>query len=71
LATNGVRYATPADREILDVFTAIRFHTELDKAGRLLALNNQRYLRSAREMAALFRDIPVAIENTVELSSRL
>lgn len=33
LATNGVRYATPADREILDVFTAIRFHTELDRAG--------------------------------------
>ncbi len=71
LATNGVRYATPVDREVLDVFTAIRFHTELDKAGRLLALNNQRYLRSAREMAALFRDIPSAIENTAELSSRL
>jgi error-prone DNA polymerase len=71
LATNGVRYATPADREILDVFTAIRFYTELDRAGRLLALNNQRYLRSGREMAALFRDVPGAIENTAELSSRL
>ena len=71
LATNGVRYAVPYDREILDVFTAIRHHTDLDRAGRLLALNNQRHLRPAHEMATLFRDIPDAIANTVELSSRL
>ena len=71
LATNGVRYATPYDREILDLLTAIRYHTELDRAGRLLAINNRRYLRPAQEMAALFRDIPGAIENTEELSSRL
>jgi error-prone DNA polymerase len=71
LATNGVRYAVPYDREILDVFTAIRHHTDLDRAGRLLALNNQRHLRPAYEMATLFRDIPDAITNTVELSSRL
>ena len=36
LATNGVRYATAYDREILDLFTAIRHHVELDHAGRLL-----------------------------------
>jgi len=71
LATNGVRYATRYDREILDVFTAIRHHTELDRAGRLLSVNNQRHLREARKMAALFRDVPGAIENTLELSSRL
>jgi error-prone DNA polymerase len=71
LATNGVRYATSYDKEILDVFTAIRYHTELDKAGRLLTLNSRRHLRTAKEMNALFRDVPNATENTVELSSRL
>jgi error-prone DNA polymerase len=71
IATNGVRYAISYDREILDLFTAIRHHVELDQAGRLLALNGQRYLRSAREMSMLFNDIPYAIENTVDLSSRL
>ena len=71
IATNGVRYASAYDREIQDLFTAIRHHVELDQAGRLLALNSQRHLRPAREMAALFRDIPGAIENTVDLSSRL
>jgi error-prone DNA polymerase len=71
IATNGVRYAKPKDREILDVFTAIRNRTNLDQAGRLLSLNNQRYLRPAREMCVLFRDVPGATENTVYLSSRL
>src|SRR5215472_5235483 len=71
LATNGVRYAMTHDREILDLFTAIRTHTELDRAGRLLSVNNQRYLRPAREMVQHFRDVSDAIDNTMELSSRL
>jgi error-prone DNA polymerase len=71
IATNGIRYANAYDHEILDLFTAIRHHTELDRAGRLLALNGQRHLRSAHEMATLFRDIPEAVENTCDISSRL
>jgi len=71
IATNGVRYATENDREVLDVLTSIRHHTPLDQAGRLLALNASRTLRPAREMAALFRDIPEAIANTRIVSSRL
>ena len=71
IATNGVRYAKSYDREVLDLFTAIKHHVELDQAGRLLAINSRRHLRSGREMAALFRDVPGAIENTVDLSSRL
>ena len=71
VATNGVRYATAYDHEILDLFTAIRNHTELDRAGRLLAVNSERHLRAAREMSLLFRDVPGAIGNTFELSSRL
>ena len=33
IATNGVRYATEKDREMLDVFTSIRHHTTLDNGG--------------------------------------
>ena len=71
IATNGVRYATEKDREMLDVFTSIRHHTTLDKAGRLLARNDARVLRRAPQMAALFRDIPEAIANTRIVSERL
>src|SRR5437016_7066189 len=71
LATNGVRYATPAEREILDVFTCIRNHCKLETAGRLLERSDERHLRSTEEMVQLFSDLPEAIQNTSELSARL
>jgi error-prone DNA polymerase len=71
LATNGVRYARPYDREILDVFTSIRNHCRLEEAGRLLERNDERHLRPAAAMARLFADLPEAIGNTTELSARL
>ena len=71
LATNGVCHATPARREVSDVFTCIRNHVRLETAGRLLAHNSERYLKSGATMAKLFADLPEAIANTVELSSRL
>ena len=71
LATNGVCYANPAERQITDVFTCLKNKVRLDTAGRLLARNSERYLRSAEEMSHLFADLPEAIVNTTELSSRL
>jgi error-prone DNA polymerase len=71
LATNGVSYATAADREVLDVFTAIKHKRPLETAGRLLTRNAERYIRAPKRMAQLFADVPEAIANTVELSSRL
>jgi len=71
LATNGVCYASPERRQVLDVFTCIRNHRRLENAGRLLARNSERYVKSAEEMARLFADLPEALAHTVELSSRL
>src|SRR5579863_18947 len=71
LATNGICYATARERELCDVFTAIRHHRTLATAGRVLARNSERYLKSPQEMQALYADLPEAIANTVELSSRL
>lgn len=71
LATNGVRHATPAERELLDVLTCVRHKTTIDQAGRLLHQNAERYLKTSRQMDALFADIPGAIAHTEELSARL
>jgi error-prone DNA polymerase len=71
LATNGVCHASPVRREVTDVFTCIRNHVRLETAGRLLATNSERYLKPAKTMTQLFADLPEAIHNTVELSSRL
>ncbi len=71
LATNGVSQATRAQREVTDVFTCIRNHVRLETAGRLLATNSERYVKAPKIMARLFADLPEALANTVELSSRL
>ena len=71
LATNGVCYASAKDRELCDAFTAIRHHRTLSTAGRLLARNSERHLKSSQEMRQLFADLPEAVANTLELSSRL
>jgi error-prone DNA polymerase len=71
LATNGVCYASPRQRELCDVFTAIRHKRTLATAGCLLARNSERHLKSQQEMQQLFADYPEAVANTLELSSRL
>ena len=71
LATNGVCYATAQGRQLCDAFTAIRHHHTLSTAGRLLSRNADRFLKSPQEMQPLFADLPEAIANTLELSSRL
>jgi error-prone DNA polymerase len=71
LATNGVNYAMPRERELADAFTALQHHRTLATAGRLLARNDERHLKSPAAMRALFADIPKAVANTSDLSSRL
>jgi error-prone DNA polymerase len=71
IATNGVHYARPYGRQVLDVFTCIREHTHLDAAGKLLTRNAERHLKSDAEMRDLFPDRLDAIENTAHLAERL
>ena len=71
VATNGVCYAYPRQRKILDVFTCLRHHTTLMEAGRLLERNSERYLKSTQAMNELFADVPDAIHNTTEIASKL
>ena len=68
VATNGPWYAAPRQREVLDVLTCVRHHTTLAEAGRLLAANSERHVKSPAEMARLFADLPEAIANTTEIS---
>jgi error-prone DNA polymerase len=71
VATNGVQYARPYGRQVLDVFTCIREHTHLDVAGKLITRNAERHLKNDREMRAIFADLPETIENTSRLAERL
>jgi error-prone DNA polymerase len=71
VATNGVRFATAGDRPLFDVLSCIYHRTTLDTAGRLLARNAERYLKSPELMAELFADRPDALAGTIALAERL
>jgi error-prone DNA polymerase len=71
VATNGVRFAQPADRPLYDVLTCIRHKTTIARAGRRLSVNAERYLKSPAQMAALFADLPQAIAGAQALAERL
>ena len=71
LATNGVRFATPTSRPLFDVLTCLHHHTDLARAGRRLAPNAERYLKSPAQMAALFADRPDSLARTRDLADRL
>jgi error-prone DNA polymerase len=71
IATNGVRFAEPADRPLYDVLTCIRHKTTVERAGRRLSWNAERYLKSPEQMARLFSDLPDALHASGELADRL
>lgn len=71
LATNDALYATHEQRQLHDVLTCIREGTTIAAAGRRLAANAERHLKSPAEMARLFRDCPEAVEESVALLKRI
>src|SRR5688500_18596921 len=71
IATNGVKFAEPASRPLYDVLTCIRHKTTLERAGRRLTCNAERYLKSPAAMARLFADLPEALAGTRDLADRL
>ncbi len=71
LATNEVLYHHPARRPLQDVLTCIREKTTIDAIGKRLEANAERYLKPAKEMARLFRDLPEAIAETMRFADRI
>jgi error-prone DNA polymerase len=69
LATNDALCASPADRPLHDVVTCIREGVTIRSAGRLLAANAERHLKSPAEMARLFRDCPEAVRESIDFLS--
>jgi error-prone DNA polymerase len=71
IAINDVHYHHPDRRPLADVLTCIREKVTIDRAGRKLAVNAERHLKPAEEMARLFHDAPEAIDETMRLSEAL
>src|SRR5262249_34034226 len=70
VATNDVRYAAADRRRLYDAMVCIRHLCTLDEAGTRLLPNGEFRIKSPREMAELFRDLPAAITGAAELADR-
>ena len=71
IAINDVLYHDPERRQIQDVLSCIRERTTIDKVGKKLERHAERHLKSASEMARLFRKMPEAIEETLHFLNRV
>ncbi|HET7409728.1 MAG TPA: DNA polymerase III subunit alpha, partial [Paracoccaceae bacterium] len=69
VATNEVYYATPDMHEAHDAFRCIGQGAYLNQSDRD-RLTPEHYLKSEAEMVERFKDLPEAIENTVEIAMR-
>jgi error-prone DNA polymerase len=70
-ASNGAYYALKRDRELFDVFTCIKNHCTIEEAGKLIAENSERYLKTHAQMLGLFEDCPHAVGRTLEIADRI
>ncbi|WP_424362285.1 error-prone DNA polymerase [Methylocystis parvus] len=71
IAVNDAHMHAAERRPLADALTCIRERTTLDEAGFLLAANAERHLKSAEEMARLFRDAPQAVEESARFIEAL
>ncbi|MBR0966850.1 error-prone DNA polymerase [Bradyrhizobium diazoefficiens] len=71
LATNEVLYHDAGRRPLQDVLTCIREKTTIAAIGRKLEANAERFLKTPREMARLFRDFPEAIAETMRFANKI
>jgi len=68
VATNNVHYARPEGYRLQDILVCIKNRVTLDESGDLRRPNSEFYLKSAEEMALLFREYPRALENTLRIA---
>ncbi len=71
LATNDALYATAAQRPLHDIITCIREGVTIQKAGRRLRANGERYLKAPEEMKRLFSRHLKAAEESAKLLARI
>ncbi|ARU89365.1 DNA polymerase III subunit alpha [Pseudomonas sp. M30-35] len=70
VATNDVRFIMQDDYEAHETRVCIGEGRPLDDPRRVRMYSDQQYLKSPEEMAALFSDLPEALQNTVEIAKR-
>jgi DNA polymerase-3 subunit alpha len=70
VATNDCHYLTREDAHAHEVLLCIQTGKTMDDPNRMRFTNNEFYVKTPEEMKELFRNVPEAIRNTVEIAER-
>jgi len=70
VATNDVHYLTRDNASTHEVLLCIQTQTTLDDPNRMRFQTDEFYFKSPAEMKTLFKEVPEAIANTLEIASR-
>ncbi|MFQ6028563.1 MAG: DNA polymerase III subunit alpha, partial [Dehalococcoidia bacterium] len=70
VVTNDAHYVRQADSPLQDVYICIQTNTTVQDEKRLRMEDNSYYVKSPAEMAQLFADYPLALENTQLIADR-
>jgi DNA polymerase-3 subunit alpha len=70
VATNDVHYLKKEHAEAHEVLLCLQTQTVLSDPKRMRYASDEFYLKSRREMEALFRDIPEALDVTLDIADR-
>lgn len=70
LATNDSHYVHEEDRGAQDAMLCINSGSRLDDPNRFKFDGSGYYIKSAEEMRSLFKDLPEACDNTLEIAER-
>ncbi|MDE2126506.1 MAG: DNA polymerase III subunit alpha [Armatimonadetes bacterium] len=70
VCSNDVHYLEAEDAEPHDILLCIQTNTNVSDVKRLRYATKEFYLKDHAQMAALFRETPAALENTVQIADR-
>jgi DNA polymerase III subunit alpha len=70
VATSDIHYVLKEDAKIHEILLCIQTNTTINDPKRMKMAGDYFYLKSPEEMAALYTDIPEAIENTEIIASQ-
>ncbi len=71
IATNDSHYVNQEDSEAHDILLCLQTGSDIETQNRFRFFNDQFYFKTKAEMSALFSDIPEALDNTMEIVSKI
>ena len=70
VATNDVHYLTKDSARAHEALLCIQTQTTLEDPNHMRLQTDEFYLKSAEEMKALFKEVPKAIQNTIDITEK-